>query len=332
MNASAPAERAARRDIRHQDLLALSRLVGTGYCALGTALEGGATVARGAFDLTQVRPGLLLHASDARYQRTMTTRLVKERSLNLSYVLEGEWQASLGGVPLSCDGSRPRAMFFVLSESDLWERHAAQGGHARMVNVMVSPEWLDGNGLDGSDLNAGAVAHLSRLHGKHWQWRPSARAIALAGQILGRPIYTGALQRLYLESRTLDLVLESLAQLTDSSPAPGRAAGRLADERRMRIVRERLDEMGSIPSLAELARHAGLGVRTLQRQFAAMHGVGVLEYARRRRLELARDLLEHEGATVSQAAHRAGYAHPANFATAFNRYFGLPPGRVRRRF
>lgn len=72
-----------------------------------------------------------------------------------------------------------------------------------------------------------------------------------------------------------------------------------------------------------------MSTRTLQRQFADLHGIGLLEYARRRRLDLARELLERGDATVAQAAHRAGYAHPANFATAFRRQFGMPPSQTR---
>lgn len=322
---------AARRGIRHGDLQSLSRLVGTGYRAVGGTLHGDATVATGRFDLQQLRPGLLVHASDAIYERTVTTRLVKQKSLNFSIVLAGGWQAMLGGTPLSCGGKEPQAMFFGLSEADVWQKHAPRGGYARMVNVMAAPEWLEGNGLDGTDLSVAEVDRLACRHRGHGQWRPSSRVIALAGQILGYSPYSGALQRLYLESRAIDIVVESLAQITDASSAYTYKTRRPADDRRMRIVRERLDSAGELPSLSELAREACVSTRTLQRQFFVAHGVGVVEYARRCRLQLARDLLEREGLTVAQAAHRAGYAHAANFATAFKRHFGVLPGQVRAR-
>ena len=294
---------------------------------MGSALDSSATVAKGVFALRQIRPGLLVHASDARHERTVTTRLVKNPSVNFSIVLQGRWQATLGGTSLACGGAEPRAMAFVLSEADLWQKHASRGGHARMVNVMTSPEWLESSGLDGSELSALQVGALSRRHRWQGQWEPSSRLVALASQILGRPRYAGALQQLYLESRAIDIVVESLALLTDSANGGVQYPG---DHRRMRLVRERLDDgAGHIPSLADLAREAGMSTRTLQRQFADVHGMGVLEYARRRRLDLARKLLERDGATVAQAAYRAGYAHPANFATAFRRQFGMPPSQVR---
>ncbi len=328
---SLPNDEAARHHIRHDDLRSLSRLVGSGYRALGAELDGSATIAKGAFDLTHVRPGLLVHASDARYERTVTTCLVKQQSLNFSIVLRGRWQATLGRTLLACGGAEPRAMAFVLSEADIWQKQAQRGGHARMVNVMASPEWLEGSGLDGSELGAASVSALSSRHRWQAEWTPSKRVVALANQILGRPVYTGALRKLHLESRAIDIVVESISLLTGTASASD-GTRHPADLRRMHLVRDRLDEgTGELPSLADLAREAGVSARTLQRQFAVVHGIGVLEYARRRRLDLARNLLEREGVTVAQAAHRAGYAHPANFATAFRRQFGLLPSQTRAR-
>ena len=57
----------------------------------------------------------------------------------------------------------------------------------------------------------------------------------------------------------------------------------------------------------------------------------VFEYQRGRRLQLAREALEREGASVNEAAWRAGYNSPANFATAFKRHFGITPRQVRAR-
>lgn len=320
----------ACHDIRHGHLLSLSRLVGSGYRAVGRGLDGGTTVARGEFALRQVRPGLLLHASDARYERTVTTHLVKERSLNFSIVVRGGWQAILGGIPLACGGQYPQATAFVLSEADEWRKRTMEGGHARMVNVMVSPNWLEESGLESGFQLGKSIHRLTRRHRWNGQWRPSSRIVALAEQILGVPRYTGVLQKLYLESRAIEIVVDALAILADDSATSTSVSP--ADHRRMHLVLERLDAaVDDIPSLSVLARDARVSIRTLQRQFALVHGVGVLDYARRRRLDFAHNLLEREGVTVAQAAYHAGYAHPANFATAFKRRFGLSPSQVRTR-
>lgn len=314
--------------IRHEDLVTLSRLVGSDYRAMGAALPATATVAAGKFDLREVRPGLLVHASDARYEHTVTTRMEKNPSLNFSIVLSGGWQATLGGKALA-SGAGPSATTFVLSEADLWQKHAVRGDHARMVNVMASPEWLEASILDGSGADNASMISLARRHRWQSHWSPSARLVGLADRVLGTPLYAGGLQKLYLESRAIDIVLESLSLLVDSNHPAGSGA-RPGDHRRMWAVRERLDHSArETPSLAELAQEAGVSTRTLQRQFAAVHGIAIFEYVRSHRLDRSRRLLEREGISVAQAAYEAGYSSAANFATAFRRRFGLSPRQAR---
>ncbi|MEP1582208.1 MAG: helix-turn-helix domain-containing protein [Marinobacter sp.] len=48
---------------------------------------------------------------------------------------------------------------------------------------------------------------------------------------------------------------------------------------------------------------------------------------RKCRLNLAWHYLE-QGYSVQQAAHRSGYRHATNFATAFRRQFGVSPKTV----
>jgi AraC-like DNA-binding protein len=58
--------------------------------------------------------------------------------------------------------------------------------------------------------------------------------------------------------------------------------------------------------------------------------MGVFEHLRCLRLERARLALERGEVAIAEAAFLAGYASPANFATAFKRRFGLTPTDVRR--
>lgn len=328
MTSPSSATESERSKIRHEDLVTFSRLVGKDYRTMGTALEATTAVAEGKFHLREVRPGLLVHASDARYEHTVTTGMEKSQSFNFSIVLNGGWQATLGGKSL-VSGVGPSATSFVLSEADLWQKHAVRGGHARMVNVMTSPEWLEASILDGSSADNASMTSLARRHRWHAHWRPSAKLMGLADRILATPPYAGGLQKLYLESRAIDIVLESLSLLVDSRHPVG-SGGRPGDHRRMWAVRERLDQAThQTPSLAELAREVSVSTRTLQRQFAAVHGIAIFEYVRSHRLDRSRRLLEREGVSVAQAAHEAGYSSAANFATAFRRRFGLSPRQAR---
>ena len=84
---------------------------------------------------------------------------------------------------------------------------------------------------------------------------------------------------------------------------------------------------------ASLAGIAGVAVRTLQEAFRRHLGTTPMEYLRQVRLERVRaDLLAADPArtTVSEVAHRWGFAHLGRFAAAYGRRYGEHPSRTLR--
>ena len=149
--------------------------------------------------------------------------------------------------------------------------------------------------------------------------------------MLNPPGFDALLASLYLQSRALEIACEALASLGESATLvePGL---RPHEYRRLQRLVERLDSGEADGwSLDQIARETGVNATTLQRQFRSFKGMTVFEYQRGRRLNGAREALEREGATVTEAAWRAGYNSPANFATAFKRQFGISPRQVRSR-
>jgi AraC-like DNA-binding protein len=144
------------------------------------------------------------------------------------------------------------------------------------------------------------------------------------------PAYTPVLQRLYLESRAIELAAEALHVMSGVEAVPQL---RQREQKRINIVRDLL-ESGTADdlSLDEIARRAGSNASTLQTQFRAAFGTTVFEYLRRTRLTRARIALEREGCSIVEAAGIAGYTSPANFATAYKRQFGITPRQSRAGF
>jgi len=106
-----------------------------------------------------------------------------------------------------------------------------------------------------------------------------------------------------------------------------------------RVVRAALDhadaEPDRLPTLADMAAHAGVSERTLHAAFRSRFGEAPLAHVRRVRLERVRaellDLGAEDGATVAQVALRHGFAHPGRFAAAYRRRFGEAPSATLRR-
>jgi AraC family transcriptional regulator len=81
--------------------------------------------------------------------------------------------------------------------------------------------------------------------------------------------------------------------------------------------------------LEDIARHAGASVATLLRHFRAAFHQTPYAYARRRRLDEARRLVEAGENSVTDIALIVGYDDVAAFSKAFRSRFGVAPSRRR---
>ncbi|WIW46140.1 helix-turn-helix transcriptional regulator [Bradyrhizobium sp. 62B] len=150
----------------------------------------------------------------------------------------------------------------------------------------------------------------------------SARVQAVAAEMFSPPV-GGSAAQLLLSAHAAEIVVHALFG------ERGRiAVDPAADLQRTRLqsVKQRMDADLAHPwSIDELARNAGLSRRSFNQKFQMAYGESAIDYLRRQRLDAARELLIHQRLSVTEAAYRVGYAHPANFATAFRRRFGHSP-------
>ena len=145
-------------------------------------------------------------------------------------------------------------------------------------------------------------------------------------QILDCP-YRGSLRRLYLESKTLELITHNLAQLVVDKNGHDKTFILQSDDiERVREARNVLIyDLEKPPTLLELARRVGINKNKLNQGFRHIFGTSVFDYLRIRRLEQARQLLENREKNVTEAAFEVGYAQQRNFSRAFKKHFGTNP-------
>lgn len=120
------------------------------------------------------------------------------------------------------------------------------------------------------------------------------------------------------------VLLEVLLRLFDESePAPARPdrASRLAY-----AVKQRLDEMPSQEvSIRDHLEALGMSYAHLARVFRRAFGVTPGRYLNAIRIEAARELLKHPGASVAETAYRTGFSDPAYFSRTFKKLTGVSP-------
>lgn len=315
-----------------------------------------------------LRPGLRVHVEDVYDERRIETDGQGQSGLHLVVLLEGKLELCYGQrcihLTASPSGAHPRqrggagnqpsmdnptqAFLLHVRENVPFDFRLCAGAGAQYVGLCMSPDWLRPLGLRLTDRCGLGVADcgLAQLCASHLglaYWRPTARGLVLAEQILQPPAESAALRALYRESRAIDLLAEVLRSLpaqtggcAESPEAEPEASMRTRlDPRiwqRMRTLRNWLssDEASRQP-LCEMAQRMGMHASTLQRQFRAAFGVSVGDFVRETSLQRARFALENDGLSVKAVADLAGYGSAANFSTAYKRRFGITPKQARQR-
>jgi AraC-like DNA-binding protein len=103
------------------------------------------------------------------------------------------------------------------------------------------------------------------------------------------------------------------------------------DRKSLGAVRDLLVEhYVSPPALVVLARRVGMNPARLCSGFRLQFGESTSEFVRRRRMEVARELLQRSDMQVRQVARSVGYSHHSTFTAAFARHFGIAPKVLRR--
>lgn len=277
-----------------------------------------------------VGSGLSVSASDIRHATPAAETISVGGVLKVHVRLAGASRVGVGcRDSLPVGGATCSALLHPAGE--LKVEHFGADVAERSVTVACRPEWLaDGLGLGDSAL----PTPISRfLEGRQDGWYtidvPLHVQAHRAAQAILADFAAPAPATLLVEARALEILGHFFGQWEgDAQPVTMRARDkRLADNAKA-ILDATLAEP---PCLGELAREVGTHQAKLMRVFKAAHGRTISAYVEASRMERARTLLLEGGLSVTEVAFEMGYQHPANFTTAFKRYYGSPPSATRKR-
>lgn len=289
----------------------------------GALLEGRCTFSQVALDMQ-------IHVNDSLETASAHGSFVVPPKLTITVLLEGDLDVALDGQPLIMSARQgPSGHLWINRRPARLERWVRAGERIRKVTVSLPlPMSAAGHGIPCgvARMVAGLPAGQTVL-----RWTPTARTIRYAEEILSASAEPISCSPLESTIAALGIIRSAFSQYDfigarDVLPSPSTRDVTRAREARELILRS-IDE--PLP-LADIASRIGMSVSTLQRVFKAAFGTTVNEFIRTRRLELARLALVEQGATVGEAAFRAGYSSAANFSTAFQRAFGYSPSSCLR--
>lgn len=146
-------------------------------------------------------------------------------------------------------------------------------------------------------------------------------------QICHHP-YQGAIARMYLEGKVLELLAMQLAQLTESKPDAANSTLKPQSIDRIYQARDILaTQLENPPLISELTQQVGLSESTLRRGFRELFNTTVIGYLTSLRMEQAELLLRERKISISEVANLMGYSNLSHFSAAFKRQFGITPSQ-----
>lgn len=272
-------------------------------------------------------PGIHLWANDV-YMHMIPTEITEEyHFVKLNYCMDGRCEVQLAddryiylekGV-LSIDRNAPKENFVF------------PGARYRGIELILDMEKLKSRklqilydlGIDVQNLEkklekyqGSYIATVSR------QWRELVEEIwdqLVTHQGKIEDFRFSVLQMMYLLGKGSTIPMEKRGYLTKGQRMI--AAG--VEEKICADLKHRY-------TVEELAERYRISPSSLKKYFEQMYGMPISEYLRRKRMELAKELLAGSDLSISDIAAEAGYGNQGKFGSAFKRYTQKTPFEYRR--
>ena len=168
------------------------------------------------------------------------------------------------------------------------------------------PAEASGQVIESDRADAAFVDALAR----YFAWHRDLNAARLLGPILHKELHARVLL-----APNASMLRKLLSQDSHASQIA----------RSVAQIRRNLSEPITV---ADLARSAGMSVRSFHAHFKAITQTSPLQYQKELRLIEARRLMQAERKAVGTAAFEVGYESPTQFSREFTRRFGMPPSKA----
>lgn len=143
--------------------------------------------------------------------------------------------------------------------------------------------------------------------------------------------YTGTARKLFLESKMLELLALQCEQMETQQTSSKTVRLSSTDIKRLHQVKDLLlDDIAATPTLAGLARAAGLNEFKLKAGFKALFQQTVFGFLSDYRLQQARREVQQSEKSLTEIAFETGFASIYHFSAAFKNKFGISPTHCRR--
>ena len=149
-------------------------------------------------------------------------------------------------------------------------------------------------------------------------------------QRIGHSISDKFCNQLLLESKVIELMALQITQYEELERIQTPTTLKKEELERMQQAREILiGHTGDQLSLRTLAHLVGTNEYNLKRDFKTVFGTSVYRYLSQYKMEQAKDLMINTNNTIAEISQRIGYKHATHFTSAFKKYFGYLPNKIK---
>jgi len=140
--------------------------------------------------------------------------------------------------------------------------------------------------------------------------------------------FEGHLKKLYTQAKIIELLTLQLVQF-EEVPSSMQSIKK-TDADKMMLVKNLIANNIEQPlSLSYLARAVGTNEQYLKKHFKMMFGSTVFNYIVSVKMEKAKHLLLEGNHKIADVAITSGYKHATHFSSAFKKYFGYLPNKIK---
>lgn len=292
----------------------------------------------GRYEAIALRPGMLMMIRDLVTLAAIDGEKETGPAVHVGIMLDGAGQSWVQGSDTLFSFLPGQMSLMTTSRTTLGGFHIPAGTRLRLIDIRFELAFLESLLRDVPLLTDSDILSEQILSGNgiRLTYLPlAAPAKRAAAQILAAGT-TSAGERLFLESKAIELLSLALTELDGRrlSGARPRPAISLSRRDRLRLHQAHdllIADLENPPLLRDLARLVGLNENKLKQGFRQIFGDSVYATVQRRRLEAAAALLRAGKSSVTEAALSVGYANPAHFAKLFRRHFGMAPSQYGQR-
>lgn len=280
----------------------------------------------GYWDFFKISDGFLLSITDAQYRKDTWVRVEGTAFFKLRLLLNGSLRAASGEIIAQA----PEALLYISPGVGRGGYYILAAQPIRMVVLHCRPAVLTRDfGLNSSEIPPPLNKLFARSPEPENQRLSLDTSLMHAVQLMveSRHKMMPALRGRYLEALSTEILLQVIGEFSNRAMMNRTPTGiRPRDVNGIYEARDYLTQhYRNPPKIPELARMVGLNQTKLKAGFREVTKLTIYGYITKCRMERAADLLLNGNYGIAEVAYEVGYDYPANFTSAFKKFYGKLP-------